>query len=104
MRALLYQQGTARQKGFNTSLIYTVSSSNLNGLHLCEDFPVHGLAFEEGVLIKMPSINETDLFQLTIPEGCVMNKMIQPGNIAYGRDGQPKFKIACCLLKEEVSI
>ena len=193
--------GAARQKGFNTSLIYTVSSNNLNGLQgmvplvkklsidrffiqviglrgksagqgchgdrhdmgqvadrewmniipevaekiadfgitvtypkvylspeesfecagivaenyfifpngrvyccpLCEDFPVHSLAFEENVLKKMPSINETDLFQLTIPEGCVMNKMIQPGNIVYGRDGQPKFKIACCLLKEEVS-
>ena len=70
---------------------------------LCEDFPVHSLAFENNVLKKMPSINETNLFQLTIPEGCVMNKLIQPGNIVYGRDGHPKFKIACCLLKEEVS-
>ena len=70
---------------------------------LCEDFPVHSLAFEESGLKKMPPINETDLFQLSIPEGCVMNKMIQPGNIAYNSDGQPKFKIACCLLKEEVT-
>ncbi len=52
----------------------------------------------------MPPINETDLFQLSVPEGCVMNKIIQPDNIAYDRDGRPTFKIACCLLKEEVSI
>ena len=55
------------------------------------------------MLKKMPPINETDLFQLSIPEGCVMNKIIQPDNIAYDRDGRPKFKIACCLLKEEVT-
>ena len=70
---------------------------------LCEDFPVHGLAFENNVLKTMPPINETDLFLLSIPEGCVMNKIIQPDNIAYDRNGRPKFKIACCLLKEEVT-
>jgi len=70
---------------------------------LCEDFPVHSLAFEKGRLTKMPPINETDLFQLSIPEGCVMNKIIQPDNIAYDQDGRPTFKIACCLLKEEVT-
>ena len=70
---------------------------------LCEDFPVHSLAFEDDRLIKMPPINETDLFQLNIPEGCVMNKIIQPDNIAYDRSGRPAFKIACCLLKEEAT-
>ena len=70
---------------------------------LCEDFPIHSLAFENDVLKKMPPINETDLFQLDIPEGCVMNKIIQPQNLAYDRDGRPVFKIACCLLKEEVT-
>jgi hypothetical protein len=43
-----------------------------------------------------------DLFQLTIPEGCVMNKLIQPGNLAYGADGQPLHRIACCLIKESL--
>jgi MoaA/NifB/PqqE/SkfB family radical SAM enzyme len=70
---------------------------------LCEDFPVHSLVFENNTLKKMPPINEDDLFQLSIPEGCVMNRIIQPGNIAYDSRGRPKFKIACCLLKEEVS-
>jgi hypothetical protein len=50
----------------------------------------------------MPKINENDLFLLDIPEGCVMNKLIQPDNIRYLADGQPAYKIACCLLKEEV--
>ncbi|MDA8137073.1 MAG: radical SAM protein [Desulfobacteraceae bacterium] len=67
---------------------------------LCEDHPLHSLDFKQGQLIPMPPINETDLFQLEIPEGCVMNKLIQPGNIVYQPDGTPAFKIACCLLKE----
>lgn len=70
---------------------------------LCEDFPIHSLSVENGLLEPTPPINETDLFQLTIPEGCVMNRLIQPGNIDYDRNGQPKYKIACCLLKEEVT-
>jgi hypothetical protein len=31
-----------------------------------------------------------------------MNKLIQPGNIEYGADGRPRYKIACCLLKEQI--
>jgi hypothetical protein len=42
------------------------------------------------------------LFELNIPEGCVMNKLIQPGNISYTVAGVPDYKIGCCLLKEEV--
>lgn len=68
---------------------------------LCEDFPFHSLFFNENRLISMPKINETDLFPLIIPEGCVMNKIIQPGNIQYASDGTPLYKIACCMLKEE---
>ncbi|MCG6910091.1 MAG: radical SAM protein [Deltaproteobacteria bacterium] len=70
---------------------------------LCEDFPMHALFFEDNVLKQMPPINEDDLFKLSIPEGCVMNRIIQPGNIAYDREGRPRYKIACCLLKEEIS-
>jgi hypothetical protein len=32
-----------------------------------------------------------------------MNKLIQPDNLSYTIDGVPEYKIACCLLKEEVS-
>ena len=69
---------------------------------LCEDYPIHALAFENNRLIDQSAINETDLFRLDIPEGCVMNKLVQPGNLAYGADGTPLYRIACCLLKEEV--
>jgi len=31
-----------------------------------------------------------------------MNKLIQPHNLSYREDGAPEYKIACCLLKEEV--
>lgn len=70
---------------------------------LCEDFPFHSLAFENDRLVHMPKINEADLFPLTIPEGCVMNKIIQPGNIRYTPNGTPQYKVACCMLKEEIS-
>jgi MoaA/NifB/PqqE/SkfB family radical SAM enzyme len=69
---------------------------------LCEDFPLHSHVFEKNRLKPCPSINERDLFQLSIPEGCVMNRLIQPGNLSYDRQGRPKYQIACCLLKEEI--
>ena len=69
---------------------------------LCEDFPLHSFAFEKDTLMDRPPINERQLFQLSIPEGCVMNKLIQPGNLGYDGRGRPRYKIACCLLKEEV--
>ena len=71
---------------------------------LCEDYPIHALSFENNRLIEQPAINETDLFRLDIPEGCVMNKLVQPGNLAYGADGTPLYRIACCLLKEEIQV
>jgi MoaA/NifB/PqqE/SkfB family radical SAM enzyme len=70
---------------------------------LCEDFPLNSKALLDNKLMNTASINEKDLFDLTIPEGCVMNKLIQPGNIDYTKDGAPEYKIACCLLKEEIT-
>ena len=69
---------------------------------LCEDFPIHSLCFQENQLVPTAQLNEQDFFQLDIPEGCVMNKMIQPLNIDYDEDGMPQYRIACCLLKEEI--
>jgi MoaA/NifB/PqqE/SkfB family radical SAM enzyme len=69
---------------------------------LCEDFPIHSMMFENNRLKSAPRINEGDLFHLNIPEGCVMNRLIQPENLEYTAGGKPKHKIACCLLKEEV--
>jgi hypothetical protein len=70
---------------------------------LCEDLPIHSLEFKDNRLIPTAKINERDLFELNIPEGCVMNKLIQPDNISYTVGGVPEYKIGCCLLKEEVA-
>ena len=71
---------------------------------LCEDFPLHSYEFRKNRLTPTPSINEKDLFRLSIPEGCVMNKLVQPGNLSYDKQARPKYKVACCLLKEEFNI
>jgi len=52
--------------------------------------------------VPAPPINEADLFSLNIPEGCVMNKLVQPGNIEYDSNGRSVSRIACCMLKEEL--
>lgn len=69
---------------------------------LCEDFPIHSLEIADGRLRPRPGLNEDRFFQLAIPEGCVMNRLLQPGNIAYREDGSPLHRISCCLLKEEL--
>ena len=71
---------------------------------LCEDFPIHSQCFQDNQLVPTAKLNEQDFFQLNIPEGCVMNKMIQPHNISYNEEGGVEYKIACCLLKEEISL
>jgi len=70
---------------------------------LCEDFPLHAYEFDKNRLKPRPSINEMDLVRLSVPEGCVMNKLIQPGNLSYDKQGRPRYRIACCLLKEEIT-
>lgn len=69
---------------------------------ICEDFPLHSHEIRQNRLVPMPRLNEKDLFGLNIPEGCVMNKLLQPQNLAYDRDGRPEHRIACCMLKEEI--
>ena len=69
---------------------------------LCEDYPIHSFSIEEDQLIKRDGLNEDRFFTLDIPEGCVMNKLLQPDNIDYLPDGSPRHRISCCLLKQEV--
>ena len=69
---------------------------------LCEDYPIHSYSIEAGRLEKTPPINEQQLYGLNIPEGCVMNRILHPGNIRYAQDGTPEDRIACCMLKEEL--
>jgi hypothetical protein len=63
---------------------------------------MHGMAIENDRLVETPRINEMDLFPLEIPEGCVMNRIIQPRNLPGG-SGPPAYKIACCMLKEMIT-
>ncbi len=69
---------------------------------LCEDHPIHSSTIEKNQLIPRDGLNEDRFFSLTIPEGCVMNKLLQPDNISYHPDGSPVHRISCCLLKQEV--
>ena len=69
---------------------------------ICEDFPLHSMIFKDNRLVNTSKLNENDLFNLNIPEGCVMNKLVQPENLSYKNDGTPEYKVACCLLKEEI--
>ena len=71
---------------------------------ICEDFPLHSMIFKDNRLVNTGKLNENDLFNLNIPEGCVMNKLVQPENLSYKSDGTPEYKIACCLLKEEIRV
>lgn len=71
---------------------------------LCEDYPLHAMKFDSSRLVNRSGINEAKLFTLNIPEGCVMNKLIQPDNISYKPDKTPEYRIACCMLKQEVHV
>jgi MoaA/NifB/PqqE/SkfB family radical SAM enzyme len=69
---------------------------------LCEDFPVHAFTIEDNRLVRNPGLTEERFFTLDIAEGCVMNKLLQPGNIDYDAAGRPLHRISCCLLKQEI--
>jgi MoaA/NifB/PqqE/SkfB family radical SAM enzyme len=69
---------------------------------LCEDFPVHTYNIKDNILLENPGFTEKKFFSLHIPEGCVMNKLLQPDNLRYKEDGNPLHRISCCLLKQEV--
>ena len=69
---------------------------------LCEDYPVHGYMIEENRLIPNTGFTETRLFGLDIPEGCVINRLLQPENLSYDAAGKPLYKVSCCLLKQEM--
>jgi len=90
--------------GLNADNYFVFPNGRVYRCPLCEDFPLNSLKFENNELIETSKINEKDLFNLNISEGCVMNKLIQPDNITYQSDGLPVNKIACCLLKEEIKV
>jgi MoaA/NifB/PqqE/SkfB family radical SAM enzyme len=69
---------------------------------LCEDHPIHSYEIRANHLVRREGLTEANLFDLTIAEGCVLNKLLQPDTIAYHTDGSPVHRISCCLLKQRV--
>lgn len=69
---------------------------------LCEDHPVNAYRIENDRLRKNEGLMEDSFFRLNIAEGCVMNKLLQADNIEYDDQGQPRYRISCCLLKQEI--
>lgn len=69
---------------------------------LCEDYPIHSIEIIGDELQERAPLTERELFSLNIPEGCVFNKLLHPGNITYLSDGRPASPIACCMLKQEL--
>ena len=69
---------------------------------LCEDHPVNAYRIDNNLLVKNEGLTEDRFFQLHIPEGCVMNKLLQADNIEYDTKGNPKYRISCCLLKRSI--
>jgi MoaA/NifB/PqqE/SkfB family radical SAM enzyme len=69
---------------------------------VCEDYPLHSYQINKDELYEAEPINERHLFELEIAEGCVMNKLVQPDNLAYDDQGRPVYRVACCLLKQQI--
>ncbi len=69
---------------------------------LVEDYALNAYRIEENTLVHNTGFTEQNLFALTIPEGCVMNKILQSENIPYDSEGKPQYRISCCLLKQEM--
>ncbi len=69
---------------------------------LCEDYPIHSYVIDNDKLLHRQGLTEDRFFPLLIPEGCVMNRLLQPDTISYHADGLPVHRISCCLLKEEI--
>jgi len=70
---------------------------------LCEDYPLHSLEIRDDRLVETATVNEADLFPLIIPEGCVMNRITQPRGRTPAAGGNQPTKIACCMLKQELT-
>lgn len=69
---------------------------------LCEDYPLHSYQIEDNTLQLRSGLIEKNFFDISIPEGCIMNKLLQPGSLQYHPDGTPYHRISCCLLKQEM--
>lgn len=67
---------------------------------LCEDHPLHSYEIRDNRLVKIEGLTEERFFALDIPEGCVMNKLLQPDTVDYDATGKVLHRVSCCLLKQ----
>jgi len=70
---------------------------------LCEDYPINSYQIEGNTLCLRSGLIEKNFFDISIPEGCIMNKLLQPGSLHYHENGTPCHRISCCLLKQEIT-
>lgn len=70
---------------------------------LCEDYPIHSYQIENNTLCQRSGLIEKNFFPIPVPEGCIMNKLLQPGSLQYDEEGKPCHRISCCLLKQEMA-
>lgn len=74
-------------------------------VYLCPlgmDHPMHALEIVDGALRDRGGITERDYFGLQIPEGCVINKLLQGDSIPYDDAGRPTHRISCCIHKNQI--
>lgn len=88
--------------GLVTENFFVFPNGRVYRCPLCEDHPIHALEIKDNSLIHTKGLTEDNFFQLNIAEGCVMNKLLQPDTISYDEQGNPKHRISCCLLKQEI--
>lgn len=69
---------------------------------LCEDHPLHSYEIRDNQLVRVEGLTEKRFFELDIPEGCVMNKLLQPDTIRYDGTGRVLHPVSCCLLKQRL--
>lgn len=103
-KVFLAQEETFECAGNAAENFFIFPNGRVYRCPLCEDHPVNTFRIEENRLIRNTGLTEENFFSLTIPEGCVMSKLLQPDNIRYDANGTPLHRISCCLLKNELAI
>ncbi len=88
--------------GLVTENFFVFPNGRVYRCPLCEDHPIHAMEIRNNMLVATSGLNEDRFFGLTIAEGCVMNKLLQPDTIRYDSEGKPEHVISCCLLKQEL--
>lgn len=67
------------------------------------DLAINFARIQSNKLIRSKKkVTENHLFDLKIPWGCPLSKIVHPDNFGLTKTGKPDFKIGCCMLKENL--